>query len=278
LNKFQYAGFGGHKLFSGAQSSFSYNRWDADKTQTCLCDAGFSGPDCSLRSCPRNNDPLATGARWCGGAPCGWEIQSVTLADAGATTYSISYTDSANGTYTVYATVDVSAAPNGFVAPAAQATTAPGANTTAGVLQAALRALPTGALQRVEVYPEGDATVTPGADKTRTFAITFVGVAGDQAPLIVAPYAGAGALWYNPDSPVYNPTFRVEAARAVVEVRVGTYEEIECSGRGLCDRSSGMCGCFSGYTGEACQLQNALPMGYSAYASTASSPAAGTVQ
>jgi len=261
LNKFQYAGLGGQKLMAGVQSNFDYNRWDADKAQTCLCDPGFSGADCSLRSCPRNDDPLASGQRWCGGAPCGWEVQSLTLSDSGPTTYSVSYTDSFNATYAVFVTLDVAAMANGFVAPAAQALTAPGPTTTAGVLQAALRALPTGALQRVEVYPEGNATATPGADSTRTFAVTFVGVSGDQELLAVEPYNGAGMLWYNPDSPVYNPTFHVEAARAVVEVQVGTYEEIECSGRGLCDYTAGVCGCFSGYTGEACQLQNALPMG-----------------
>jgi len=31
------------------------------------------------------------------------------------------------------------------------------------------------------------------------------------------------------------------------------HQEIECSGRGLCDSSSGRCQCFDGYSGEACQ-------------------------
>ncbi|CAK9002564.1 Tenascin (TN) (Hexabrachion) (Tenascin-C) (TN-C) [Durusdinium trenchii] len=37
-----------------------------------------------------------------------------------------------------------------------------------------------------------------------------------------------------------------------------TSEAEECSGRGLCDRESGICRCFKGYTGWSCSLQNAL--------------------
>jgi len=38
----------------------------------------------------------------------------------------------------------------------------------------------------------------------------------------------------------------------------GTTSSSECSGRGLCDGSSAECQCFKGYTGQACQIQNAL--------------------
>lgn len=37
----------------------NYNNWDADKVQGCLCDEGWEGMDCSLRSCPWGPDPLA---------------------------------------------------------------------------------------------------------------------------------------------------------------------------------------------------------------------------
>lgn len=35
--------------------------WDADKLYGCVCDVGFKGGDCSLRECPRGDDPLTTG-------------------------------------------------------------------------------------------------------------------------------------------------------------------------------------------------------------------------
>ena len=36
----------------------TYELWDADKTLGCLCDAGFTGPDCSLSKCKVGYDPL----------------------------------------------------------------------------------------------------------------------------------------------------------------------------------------------------------------------------
>jgi len=38
----------------------------------------------------------------------------------------------------------------------------------------------------------------------------------------------------------------------------GTTSSAECSGRGLCNGGSAQCQCFKGYTGAACQIQNAL--------------------
>jgi len=38
----------------------------------------------------------------------------------------------------------------------------------------------------------------------------------------------------------------------------GTTSSAACSGRGLCDGGSAECQCFKGYTGQACQVQNAL--------------------
>merc|ERR1719231_1151392 len=43
----------------------------------------------------------------------------------------------------------------------------------------------------------------------------------------------------------------------VTEIQQGTKESLECGGRGICDRSSGLCNCFSGYAGLACDDQEA---------------------
>jgi hypothetical protein len=37
-----------------------------------------------------------------------------------------------------------------------------------------------------------------------------------------------------------------------------TNEQRDCSGRGICDYESGICKCFSGFFGEACEKQTIL--------------------
>jgi hypothetical protein len=45
---------------------------------------------------------------------------------------------------------------------------------------------------------------------------------------------------------------------SVLETRKGTSENLECSGRGACDGSSGECQCFEGYTSDDCSVQTVL--------------------
>lgn len=82
---------------------FAYDAvWDSDKVFGCNCDAGFFGPDCSLRHCPTGDDPLTGTAIDPAGVQRN-EVQSFTCrADAGyftlsfrgATTALIYYDDS----------------------------------------------------------------------------------------------------------------------------------------------------------------------------------------
>jgi hypothetical protein len=41
---------------------YSYaDNWDANMIYGCTCDAGFTGPDCSVWECPSGDDPMTTG-------------------------------------------------------------------------------------------------------------------------------------------------------------------------------------------------------------------------
>ena len=44
----------------------------------------------------------------------------------------------------------------------------------------------------------------------------------------------------------------------VTEIVQGTKENAECGNRGVCDRVSGLCNCFPGFTGISCSKQDVL--------------------
>merc|ERR1711871_457156 len=50
----------------------------------------------------------------------------------------------------------------------------------------------------------------------------------------------------------------VDTPCEVEETVKGTSENAECSNRGLCDSQTGLCTCFSGYTGEDCSVQTVM--------------------
>lgn len=39
----------------------SYSGWDADMIHGCICDEGWEGLDCNMRSCPHGDDPITPG-------------------------------------------------------------------------------------------------------------------------------------------------------------------------------------------------------------------------
>lgn len=45
---------------NGGVGSFTYTNWEADMVMTCICDWGYTGGDCSLRMCPKGDDPVTT--------------------------------------------------------------------------------------------------------------------------------------------------------------------------------------------------------------------------
>jgi hypothetical protein len=49
-----------------------------------------------------------------------------------------------------------------------------------------------------------------------------------------------------------------EITGVLYQYGAGQSEKSECSDRGVCETDSGLCKCFSGYTGNACETQNSL--------------------
>ena len=51
-------GHGKCQLIEHEKLNSMYTLWDQDKVQRCKCDPGYSGPDCSVRECPKGIDPV----------------------------------------------------------------------------------------------------------------------------------------------------------------------------------------------------------------------------
>jgi len=230
-------GQGGNMNLAGVRVAFDYSLWDADKHQMCVCDAGFDGIDCTQRTCPRSNDPLSPHtSRWCGGVECADEVQSFRLSSAGDSTYKFTFVDMRNATLVAYFTVNTAVGLPGAV-PDPQSQLA-GEDTNAGIIMKALRSIPGGELQFVEVRALSDDLTDV---LSRTFYVTFTGLTGNQYMLQLDAVSGEGVV-----------------DEAPAEQTQGNNEDIECSNRGLCDRTTGLCKCFGGFYGVACEYQNAL--------------------
>ena len=39
-------------------TNLTFQGWEADKLQSCVCDMGYTGPNCHMKMCPKGDDPL----------------------------------------------------------------------------------------------------------------------------------------------------------------------------------------------------------------------------
>jgi len=199
--------------------------WDTTKVQGCKCDGGYTGYDCSQRLCPNGDDPL-----------------TVPGSQNGQTwTVSIAHTSTLAGTG-IWIIKDLWGQ---------YESSRPFDLTSASVATAAL--LDTDAIKTltsgVTVTPSGGAA---GTD-TYVFVLSSPAYVSDVTIDIVSCNIGgcypmrAGAT----NAGTNSVTTAVTAPAAKLEAA-------QCSNRGLCDASSGICQCFEGYFGNSCEFQTVL--------------------
>ena len=205
---------------SGADSRGS--AWQRTKFQQCICDRGYEGFDCSLRKCPRGDDPETS----CDDE-LGADIQQFSCGQdaAGVAYFSLSFQDHMGGKYH---TRPIKFDPTWTD------------DQNAESVQNALEALPNFAIPSVEVDFSGT-----------DFDVTFVDASTTgQQHLLGFSNSSDCSSGQQPKLGDSND-FICTVSRNVLTVE-DYREQAECSNRGSCDRDTGVCTCFSGYYGLSC--------------------------
>ena len=178
----------------------------------------------------------------------------------GATRGDLQFTfrDYTTANHSVFIPIVTSDDPHGIVSGEEAKTRLASRSTTAGKIMHALRQeYPGRLLRKIEVR-----AVSGISGGISNYHVTFTGVPGKQELI---------TLGGSPSQGVDKPSFitsddpdleNVEGGKFYAPDKATVYDgnldESECSGRGACDYSTGICQCFAGYSGGACEAQDTL--------------------
>jgi len=212
-------------------SANGYTGWDTQMIQKCICDPGFEGDSCESIMCPKGDDPMTLADTTDGSTFTAQvnEIATLTFAGTAVGTYTISYTDWRGAVWETWP-LDANAG-------------------TAIEVKEALEALPNSAITSISV----SSTLSSGVG---VHTISYQsGNPGNQVALTIRSTTAEAC-----NTAGCQPKFAGLSAGTVTYAQAtqGTTEWATCSNRGKCDDTKGDCVCFSGFTGQACQIQTVI--------------------
>jgi hypothetical protein len=223
--------------FGVGGKKFTDHSWESDRARACLCDGGWTGVSCDSRLCPMgtdimNNIPSGLGNR-------NPQEQTITLIDHNENnanftgqTFAMQFTTNLKETFTTQSIKWDASDP-----------------VLEGYIESALMKLPNKVIDLVSVTVNSSNGVS-GV----TIKIAFSGatVQGSQNPI---------EMLVNECSEGCTPlvtglgNLRTYHSTTISRVEVSTnpsHVAHECGNRGKCDRKTGVCDCFVGFTGENC--------------------------
>lgn len=232
--------------------------WDNHKSMACVCDPGYIGIDCTRRMCPKANDIMDE--RLGDYVTYKDQVQNITLYGAGpygngtesklgdffGRTFALKFKSTLNETFS---TVPI------MVTNMNSTTKSEAA--LSETVATALMALPNKVITHVDV------SVRFGFDHWAASAsvaflninVKFNGAStmGPQNLLqVLAAPCNIGC------TPQITGFSLHSVMSSVKEKTASDYSSYECGRRGKCSYDTGICSCFSGFTGQACTVMTAL--------------------
>ena len=229
-------------LGSGFDSKFDYNIWDSKKTRGCVCDATYGDVDCSKRMCPYGNDILDVRNNLLVSQK--YQVQDLFFQastndamDSNQRTFALTFTSRLNETFTTIPIVFDDTQMTNLI----------------NDIHLSLLNLPNRVIDKLVV------TGSRSTSSQVNIQITFTGdaVQGQQSLIKVENYeCGNGCT---PKIDGLNLQTRVgHTASNISQITTADFNSYECGRRGKCDYTSGLCQCFTGYSGDNCNTLTTL--------------------
>jgi len=223
--------------------TFGYFQWDKTKTRGCVCDPQYGDVDCSKRICPfatdimDHRDDLTRAQKY--------QVQTLKfITDAKQSlegqTFALTFKSRLNETFTTIPIVW---------------TLKTGFHNMILDIEYALQGLPNNVIDNVVVQGKVDTAESGIGIGAATINITFTGnnVQGPQNLITVRSYECKDGC-----TPKISGLTLVPKSQNVTELQLSDFNSYECGRRGKCDYASGLCQCFAGYTGAACNVITSL--------------------
>jgi hypothetical protein len=270
--------------FRSEAKTFQFHSWDSGKTRGCVCDAQYGDVDCSKRMCPYGNDvldirddTLDTSLKYQKQELRFISDNQVINANGGIVTlrgetFALTFTSRLNETFTTIPIVFDDVDLNDFVNDIQLALLNLPNRVIDGITVKAYKELTAfkankgdtdGLGAQTSANMDNDAGGNPAEstlmnDMVRV-VVEFTGdaVQGPQHLLVVEDYECSDGC--TPKITGLSLQYRYDhATNNITETVLADYNSYECGRRGKCDYDSGLCECFTGYSGDNCNTLTTL--------------------